>query len=189
MKLLFLDIDGVLNSHAFFATLRKNPPPSRENLRAMRKINRKLVQGGTSVPQSTILYDLQHIDPTAVAMLNSFLEETQAKVVISSTWRKTYPWRVLQTLLENFGFRGEIIGQTPQGLPRIHHGTYGSSSPLRGDEIQEWLDKWKGEPIAKLVILDDDSDMAHLSEFHIRTDLAVGLTREDVKRAVKLLLG
>lgn len=59
-KALFLDVDGVLNSAAWFAE-----------------------------PRSTEgdYLGLRSLDPTAVALLKRVLDETGAEVVLSSTWR------------------------------------------------------------------------------------------------------
>lgn len=190
MKLLFLDVDGVLNSHQFLR--ERNPkemdPYSKGELRTGRWVLKMLRKAGVDQPSlSVVLTDLRSIDRSRVALLNGFLEKSGAKVVISSTWRKTYPWRVFAAMLtEVFGLRGEVIGQTPHGLPRVHHGPYSTSQPLRGDEIQEWLRTQKEQPDA-FIIFDDDTDMAEVSDRHIRTDMAVGLTEEDVERGLRLL--
>ena len=60
MKVLFLDIDGVLNSEHWF-------------------INR---------PEKGGLYT--QVDPHAVAILNRVIKETKCSIVVSSTWRKVH---------------------------------------------------------------------------------------------------
>lgn len=64
MKVLFLDIDGVLNSHTWF---------SREG--AIRRI------------RSDDEIVLSEFDPTAVARLQRVLDVTKAEIVLSSSWR------------------------------------------------------------------------------------------------------
>jgi hypothetical protein len=120
-----------------------------------------------------------------VGLLNEIVTRTGAKVVVSSTWRKSYSVQALGKFLAWAGFVGEVIAKTPQDLPRIHDGPYATSSPLRGHEIQHWLDS-QPKPTPNFVILDDDSDMAHLSNRHVKIDLAVGLTRENVEQALRL---
>jgi len=140
------------------------------------------------VSKNSLVTDLRSIDPALVGLLNDLLNRTGAKVVVSSTWRKTYTVASLQRLLGYFGFSGEVIGRTPWGLPRIHSGPYATSSPLRGHEIQHWIDS-QPEPPSSFAILDDDTDMAHLRDRLVRTDIAVGLTRENVEEAVRLFEG
>ncbi len=86
MKCLFLDLDGVVNSHDWF--------------------RRRVTE------QPTGNYFERQIDPQAIALLNEIIEATSAKVVISSTWRKNHTLEELRAGLSSRGFRGEIIGVT-----------------------------------------------------------------------------
>lgn len=88
MRVLFLDIDGVLNSHAFIATRG----PDRV--------------GGH--------WAARDIDPAAVARLNRVLEATEALVVVSSMWRLLHRRTVLCDILGECGFKGKILGVTPR---------------------------------------------------------------------------
>jgi len=114
------------------------------------------------------------LDPAAIGLLNQLVVRTGAHVVISSSWRIIAEMKPAATLCA-CGFTGAIIGQTP------HNGTQ------RGLEIAEWLEGHSD--VESFVILDDDSDMAHLAERHIKTSHEVGLTQDDVDRAVFLLGG
>lgn len=91
MKIIFLDIDGVLNSAEFFARRHKATG---------------LMQGG-SRPQS--------INPDALRRLERLVEETGAEIVVSSTWRIGRTKQDLQKLLRMAGFKywNLIIGRTP----------------------------------------------------------------------------
>jgi len=54
-------------------------------------------------------------------------------------------------------------------------------------KIQEWLNGYiKNHLVESFVILDDDEDMAHLAHRLVKTNPEVGLTAEDVERAVVL---
>lgn len=88
MKVVFLDIDGVLNHSEFLKNIKRSP-------------------GGT-------ISDLDMIDPKAVALLNKLLDTTKANVVISSTWRIGNTLFHLQQLLSKAGFQfpERIIGAT-----------------------------------------------------------------------------
>lgn len=56
---------------------------------------------------------------------------------------------------------------------------------VRASEIAAWLDTHAD--VSAFVILDDDRDFGPLSARHVRTDSSVGLTEEDVRRAMEFL--
>jgi hypothetical protein len=156
MKLIFLDIDGVLNSQLYYERIQ-----------------------GTE--QERERYDL---DPISIGFLNTLIEDTNAKVVIISTWRKYQTIEELQKLLETRGFIGEIIGFTP------HLG----KGNLRGNEILLWMndnEKLLGESYSDFdtfVIFDDDSDMLYWQrENFILIDGYVGLTPTNCYKATRIL--
>ncbi|NUP08375.1 MAG: hypothetical protein HOW73_20185 [Polyangiaceae bacterium] len=91
MKVLFLDIDGVLNDHAF------------------------LIEADTGRAEETVVEwrPVSHIDAAKVAELNRVIDATGAKVVLSSSWRKIYPLAEMREILKSRGFTGALIGKTP----------------------------------------------------------------------------
>jgi hypothetical protein len=156
-RILFLDFDGVLNSVAF----------------AQRTTF-------TGWPDG-------HIDPEAIKHLNRLVAETSAKIVISSSWRKMLNDEELAGVLSRAGCVGEVVGKTPDfyQVP-----IWNRSSPInrrfvRGDEIQAWLDDHP--EVETFAILDDDDDMAHLSNWLVQTSHETGLQAEHVERALTLL--
>jgi len=92
MKVLFLDIDGVLNSVGSFIYN-----------------NRLNLLGLTDIPTH------ESFDPIACSNLQYVLEELpDVKVVISSTWRKYVPLHALQEMLKaNHVLSERLIGVTP----------------------------------------------------------------------------
>lgn len=178
MKIIFLDIDGVLNSQNWYEYRYEN-------------IDMKLVSDN---------YPDYEIDPGAIKQLNRIIAETEAKVVISSTWRHGRTIQELQTLLEKCGFVGEIISITPS----LHFNTDVGMSVPRGCEIEKWLkdqgfqrinwsisvqqeylDKSK---VKNYVILDDDGDMQYGQREHfIWTPTKEGLTQEHADKAIAIL--
>ena len=96
-RLVFLDFDGVLNSHHWLYR------PDRDK-------------------EAEFLGNEHHmLDPTAVGRVNRILRETGAKVVISSSWRHGWPVERLREILTTAGFVGEVLGYTPQyGHDRGH---------------------------------------------------------------------
>jgi len=159
MKVVFLDIDGVLNSRSFMLDFEARCEDAGEVL------------------------GFQHqIDHRAVLRLNRLLINTRAVVVVSSSWRRIVDLDELGRILRNYGFEGTIIGATPD----LTHLDRGDRPVWRGDEIAHWLEHHP-RAVQSFVILDDGNDMGELSHRLVRTDDRVGLTDEDVLRAMKLL--
>lgn len=119
-----------------------------------------------------------HAHPECVAALNRIVEETGAKIVVSSMWRMGCNVSELREMLGEWGFEGEIIGKTP-------FNNWG----LRGYEIQDWLNKWQDESVDNFVILDDDSDMAHLKPKLVQSTFTWGLTEQLADIAIAKLNG
>lgn len=83
--------------------------------------------------------------------------------------------------MRDWGIEAEAIDCTP---------ILSAERPVdRGEEIQAWLDS-RGLSIAeaRIVILDDGDDMAHLSHLLLQTDSKVGLTLEIANRAIRRLV-
>ncbi len=95
MKIIFLDVDGVLNSERFFAEKAKD---------------------GLWVSDN---FPYSEIDPLAVTNLNKIIDETGAMVCVSSTWRHGRTRTELQEILDKCGFTGTVIDKTPACDNRI----------------------------------------------------------------------
>lgn len=154
-KLIFLDVDGVLNSVAYIKAHR----PNLDHLE------------GTGARYGS----LDEIDPGAVACLNAITDETEARIVLSASCRKTYDFPALLAEFEARGVRGEFIGRTPSS-PNGH----------RGYEIRAYIKTLVHWPEA-IVILDDGDDMDPLLPWLVKTDNTLGLIRADASRAVEIL--
>ncbi len=155
--LIFLDIDGVLNSTRWLITASKD--------------------GTLAIPSR------EHIDPAAVGVLNQIVKHTRAKVVISSTWRKIHTLEQMRAILKKYDFEGEVIDVTPDFFALRHQR---SGKPyVRGDEIHSWLEQNEclGVPF---VILDDDQDMGILRRHLIRTTGEDGLLWSHIDAVLKL---
>lgn len=146
MNIIFLDIDGVLNSH--------------------RKL--KEVYDKTHKPHSGYNYPF---DELCLENLKTLVEATNSKIVITSTWRKDKEGRekLIQALKE-YELDQRIIGYTP-----ILH-------QKRGIEIKSYLDTLETQP--NFIILDDDTDMESLIDYLIKTNIQVGLTKENIEEAI-----
>ena len=155
MKVIFLDIDGVLNC----------------------RFTKGEVCGFVFVMDSKI------------ELLKQLIEETGARIVLSSTWREGFYdmqkqiqnrnvelYLALKDKLWEFGL--EILDFTPEIV-----------DDNRGAEIDKWLREWDGEQIESFVILDDISGCylrPHASRL-VQTSFNEGLKLKHIERA-KLLL-
>jgi len=143
MKILFLDIDGVLNhSHG-------------------------VTKGG-----------MLWIDPEHVKHLNSIVEQSGCRIVLSSVWRTIYKLSIVGLFLEECGFKykSELIDKTTV-LPQ----------EIRGKEIEKWLQRY-GRVVDQYVIIDDDSDMTKEQKPNfVQTSFKTGLTKELADKAIQIL--
>jgi hypothetical protein len=151
-KIIFLDIDGVLN------TFTDETPRSR--------------------------YPLL---PRCVENLNKIIRETQAKIVVSSTWRFLFKTpKDLEKVLKESGFEGEIFDFT-DSLPNYYS--------VRGNEIKKWLEDHEellGVPyydFSSYIILDDDSDMLlEQKDNFIHVNNLIGINITVIKQSLRKLL-
>jgi len=155
MKIIFLDVDGVLNSSNFFIE-------TKEAKKGLSQIER-------------------NIDVRTLPHLKQIIEETGAKVVISSTWRGGHPdfplYVDLINILKDNG--ADVIGITPPKSESGHE---------RGNEIRDWLSAH--DDVEAFVILDDDCDMCEFTDTHlVRTAWfdGYGLSEKHAKKAIKIL--
>lgn len=155
MKVIFLDIDGVLNVYC----------------------------------QGTDEYGClfhKHFEDN----LKWIIEETKAKIVISSSWRLSGLIAMQETWLHR-KLAGEIIDITPN----LTYGEGLNTSTPRGKEIEMWL---KNNAVSNYVIIDDDSDMlpeqknnfvqtANNIDHEDCVDIGYGLTRKCSEKAINIL--
>jgi hypothetical protein len=163
MKIIFLDFDGVLNNDPFLDdVLRKENANHCLDIAAHKQII-----------------------PEKVELVNEIIAKTNAKIVISSTWRQLHDIDFLRNLLKDMGLIGEIIGTTP--IKRVDTNCFWPNSPFtsRGDEINEWM---KGKKIDSYVILDDINEFFGDQEIRfVETDAMIGLTKNNVELAIDIL--
>jgi hypothetical protein len=166
MRVIFLDIDGVLNhcdTRSDVLPTTKEPLP---------------------IP----------IAPECMTRLNRLIAETGAKVVISSSWRTFARWQDLGPALVRHGLVGDVISETPDLVNdevwlenwRVREGAPFTYERLeRGWEIREWI---AAHPeVTGFAILDDCSDMDELKPWLVLTHPIDGLDDPDVERAKWLL--
>jgi len=151
VRVVFLDIDGVLNHWEYLKRMKASGVRSR---------------GCTTE---------SHIDPDCVGRLNGLLSRSNAKVVVSSTWRILHSIESLQETLEAKGFEGDIIDFTTT-----------EDLGSRGAQINAWLESH--DDIESFVIIDDDGDMGTLRPYWVQTSLFEGgIKDEHVEEAMQVL--
>jgi hypothetical protein len=175
VNILFCDVDGCLNSVAFWERRAAANEPGKAP-RAEWEANRAID------PR-------RYVDPDAVERLNTLLDRSGARVVVSSTWRLPSLGEN-RAMLHRMGLRRartRVVGWTPK-LERWNGSLYLGAT--RGQEIAAWLETYgAAHAVERYVILDDDDDMGELLPRLVQTDHAVGLTDADVERALVLLNG
>ena len=167
MKLIFLDIDGVLNSDVYMET-----PFYQDEVKS---------HGINDYKSYAVVLRAHHthLDPSAVQLLNQLVKDSGAEVILSSTWRLRYSLEEMNDMLKKRGATFQIIGTTPS-IKR--QGT------KRGSEVSLFLSKLEEQP-ESFVILDDIDQFPHHRANFVRTPEKTGLTKEYVEKALKILNG
>lgn len=164
LRVLFLDIDGVLNSSAY---LKANPD---------------------SFDRSGPNAYLSMFDPVACARLQVVLTVTGAKIVISSSWRHVHTIDEIRGYLAAKGITAEVIDFTPIGYNPDLPGddSFGTSMTCRGHEIAAWVDAHP--ELESYAVVDDNSDMDGVRERFVQTTWERGLQPEHMLPLVRTLL-
>ena len=160
MKVIFLDIDGVLNVY----------------------------------PQGHDEYgSLFH--KNFEDNLKRIVDETGAKIVISSTWRAS-GLDIMREMWSKRGIPGEVIDITTLTWEPEEEGLDFYERCERGNEIQHWLDEHP--EVTNYVILDDDNDMLSTQQDNfVKTsdnkdhpdcvDIGYGLTNICTDKSIQIL--
>ena len=157
-RIVFLDFDGVLSSRDYLYSVGREYANGRK------------------------FYQEDHLDPKRVLMVEKFVVETDAEVIVSSSWRCAYS---LTEIKDMFHARG--------ALPLLRH--FRGITPLRPvfgrderhHEIRAWLEEQgdpKKFPLRHVVFDDDaDADLKDGSFVHVPD----GLEPEHIEKAARLL--
>ncbi len=163
ISVLFLDIDGVLNSQKSISSRRD--------------------AGGNWNNDAP---DQEYLD-----RLDRIITETDAYIVISSTWRKSMPSFTMGLLLHKCGLSRHASRRIICSTPEL-----GGS---RGVEILSWLihrnvsasefspnirERYK---VTKMCILDDDDDVSMFGDYLILTNFLEGLTEGITDKVIEFL--
>lgn len=174
MNIIFLDIDGVLNSTRSFIAA-----------------NRGRTGGWKTMEER----EAATADPVAIGLINKIIEKSKAGIVVSSTHRKffhnhhdgdcplqsaCYARIDLAAYMEQIGIEGAILGATPN----TKHGH-------RGTEIKTFIDNQIVQPdftIDRYVIIDDDSDfLDEQFPFFVHTNVNDGFSFANYIKTLKIL--
>ena len=168
MKVIFLDFDGVLNSSRYAASLCKAGKPTQD-------------ENGHEL-----------FDPATIKRFNRIVDETEAKIVLSSSWRYL-GMTAIQAIWQERGLHGQIIGMTSlyavdeyimeHGLDWLTNGAEVASP--RAVEIESWLQEH--DPIEQYVILDDLPMSATLQPHFVKTNPIHGLSDTQANKAIEIL--
>ncbi len=160
MKIIFLDVDGVLNCE--YCKVK--------------------IDGYNFVMDDKIDLLKQLVDCTGAEIVLSstwrfgwfYMDSSGAKD--SFQQREIRHFIALRDKLQEFEL--ELLDRTPVSV-----------EDDRGKEIDEWLRKWEGEPVESFVILDDLNGKylrPHAGRL-VRTSITKGLLQKHVELAVKIL--
>ena len=158
--ILFLDIDGVLNSEDY------------ANLY-------------TEKEWDNLTYIERHIDDKAVQLINYICDNTKAQVVISSTWRCGRSIEQLQNILDFRGATFKIIDKTPEH--DISYRGYEIDAWISKNRSKDKDGNYF--EFTNYAILDDDiEDMLIKQKDNIfKINRFTGITRKDADRIVEFL--
>ena len=132
------------------------------------------------------------LDPVKCDELARVVRETEATVVLSSTWRLPFAAKSRRKLVLWLKERDVIIHDFTPDLTIGVIGWGEARRPMRGDEIKHWLDANASDfPDPRIVIIDDDSDfLDEQMPFFVHTsflDNPGGLTPELANKAIEIL--
>lgn len=157
MRILFLDIDGVLNSDEWDNTDKEG--------------NKDFLE--------------EQFDPKAVSLLNKLVKTLDVHIVLTSTWRLNFNLIEMNALFQKVGLQKNIHSFTPNLLAGIGHNTRGNEI-LKWCIDNESTIQTKALHYTDYLILDDNKDflLAQRNNF-FRTDKKVGLTTAITDKIIK----
>ena len=153
------------------------------------------IDGVIATPDTLIAYKkiMWCIDPTKALMVKRLCEDTDAKLVISSSWKTLHTYHTFMDLMTAYGLdeylfcdRTEAASESDEEWKQRLWKTP-NGGKIRGEEIDQWIEEFKsrGYELDEWIILDDDSDFTQdqLKKHLIQTDGDIGFNYKDFYRA------
>jgi hypothetical protein len=166
IKVLFVDIDGVINTVG-----------GELGFRCCLGVDR----GEEGLVSQSELFD-----PACLYYLHTIVEETGCKIVISSTWRHGATLDEMKSWFKDPIIKEAIIDKTPSLYVTSHpHLVDRRGRVQRGEEIKAWVDSHP--EVTRYAAIDDDSDMDIIYDHFFKTCTYDGL-KKDVANKVILYL-
>lgn len=171
--IVFLDIDGVLNSEKWFKYAHEQKLKEKEE------------------------YPLFQLDPESISLINKLYDKTGCIFICSSTWRKGYSLEELNQFMKSKGATWEFTGKTHSfdSSIKLRDNEYGGGDYVnipRGLEIDSWIyDGFSYDELyeVRFVIIDDDSDMLlSQKDNFVHTRFKSGFDEESLNKAVDILI-
>jgi hypothetical protein len=161
MKVVFLDLDGVLVTEHYLLQLEKK----RESWRD---------KNGHA-----------YFCPRCLHNFEQLIQSIGAKVVLSSTWRFILADTVgVHEFFKSRRVKFEIFDVTPTLL---FSSKKMSEQPTRGEEIQAWLNAHP--EVTQYCIIDDDPRILPAQQpYWVRTSFRYGFTQAKLEKALKMLV-
>jgi hypothetical protein len=178
-RILYLDIDGVLNCEEFFTKNKEQSKNTQleiilksildvdnKEIDSYKKVKKQLRKDVKKGSISRMEFYSNQICRNRVQLLNKLCKDNDLKVVVSSTWRLNKTIEELQEILDYCGATFEIIGKTPDLRPDLSRGV-----EIKADACHIECDDY--------VIIDDDNDMLDTQQHcFFQTSYKTGLTQE-----------
>ena len=169
-KIIFLDLDGVLNTANYYDRLQHEHLPTEDIFGTL-------------------------FDPKAVEQLSHIIDSTNAKIVISSSWRYSgianmrAMWKARQLPGEIYDITSlhvadDYIQSQMENNPNDFD-LYDAMILAREMEIALWLEEHP--EVTSYVILDDQSTFRQLKEHFVQINPKSGITNKDTERIITIL--
>lgn len=133
------------------------------------------------------------IDMNNIKIINDICDKTNAKIVVTSSWRIGHRGDVLafNGYLTQYIIKHNYLDNVQDTFDKFIGNIVGMTESIggwRGDEIKLYMNEHP--EVENYVILDDDSDMCDYQLFNfVQTDTYEGITERDAKLCVDILNG
>lgn len=188
MNVIFLDMDGVVNSEALVEQWIKNKFTELEN-NGNCYLGDELRLAVRKAFIEEFCNSEELVFPELAAKITRIVKETGAKIVWSSTWRLLERYQSIEAAKEMFNRRGlpgdALIGYTPQ-IGRSYENN------CRGTEINYWINNNIYGNIEKVAVIDDRYDAGwNLPDcaYFFQTNVYIGITDKITQKVIDYLKG